>query len=74
MKSSLFHHFVLISILALAVGVIAATSLAPATIASEPTVGEMTMDPGEAAEIFKKPGYSSYAEQTWPINKVEKIK
>lgn len=65
MKSSLFHHFVLISVFALAVGVIAGT---PAFAQDEKLggqVGEMMLDASQA-DLFKAPGYSPYAGRNFP--------
>lgn len=66
MKSSLFHHFVLISVLALTIGMGAMIALAPMAMAAEPVVGEMTLDREKGAEHFKKPSYSPYAGRNFP--------
>jgi len=50
MKSSLFSRLLLTSILNLTIGVVAATALAPMAMATEPVVGEMTLDREKGAE------------------------
>jgi len=50
MKSILFREFMLASVLALTIGVGAATAFAPMAMAAEPVVGEMTLDREKEAE------------------------
>lgn len=66
MKSFLFRDFLLISVLALTIGMGAMIALAPMAMATEPVVGEMTLDREKGAEHFKKPSYSPYAGRNFP--------
>jgi hypothetical protein len=50
MKSFLFRNFLLVSVLALAIGMGGATGFAPMAMATEPVVGEITLDREKGAE------------------------
>ena len=65
-RSLKYNAVLFITVLAMATGIAASTAFAPMANAAEATVGEMTLDQKEGAEVFKKPGYSPYAGRNFP--------